>query len=389
MAKTIKIKAKGVVLSDGQICTPGFLTIEKQKITSLKFFTEEPDLDLSHMLVFPGFANAHCHLELTHLGPLEQKPFTEWVELLGETLQSQDKDHSKEAIQQGLNLLKASGVTTVLDHFSPMSDIKAYKNSPLRVVAFGEALGTNFNIAEFLFNKQKENQKQSPVDFHISPHGIYSLHAKILKQVMKNTPPFSIHISESKDEKQYFEKKSGPLKSFIAKKKGEPTCLGNTPIDTLTKYDLHLTNSLVIHGNNLTPKDMETLKDGNNCVVHCPGAFEFFKHDHFPLENLQELGIPVALGTDSLAGNFELNFLHEIQLFLRRYPKTSFSELLPMVTTNALETIGIHDVGKIAEGYFADLFGLVWDGETPARELLEKNSTVDFFMSRGVIEKET
>ena len=49
-------------------------------------------------------------------------------------------------------------------------------------------------------------------------------------------------------------------------------------------------------------------------VVHCPGAHLYFGRPPFPWRRWCRAGVPIALGTDSLARNREVDMLREMAL---------------------------------------------------------------------------
>ncbi|NUN53838.1 MAG: amidohydrolase family protein, partial [Planctomycetaceae bacterium] len=60
---------------------------------------------------------------------------------------------------------------------------------------------------------------------------------------------------------------------------------------------------LLAHGNHLEGEGIDAVRDSGSVVVHCPGSHAFFSHDRHPVAALAAAGIPVALGTDSLASH--------------------------------------------------------------------------------------
>jgi len=222
-------------------------------------------------------------------------------------------------------------------------------------------------------------------NFYPSPHAIYSIHPEILKDVLKNkSHPFSIHMAESEEEKNYFKNFSGPIADFVKAQENIKFHDTGSGFEFYQKYCPNLNQTLFIHGNDFLDSALDKIaKLSQKCIVHCPGSFDFFDYEHFPFEKIIKRGIPLALGTDSLASNTGLNMLTEIRCFLKKYSGTSFEKLLPMVTTDALEAISIYDVGKIEEGYHADLIGFDWDGKKDLKTLFFENQEVDFVMSGG------
>lgn len=382
----MKIKCKAYVDSKAQMVSPGYITLDGSRIASVLPFTETPDLNLDDVILMPGFVNAHCHLELTDFGPLPQKPFTAWVENLIQTQRQTQDFNVNTSIHKGLSQLLKSGVTTIIDHISPLTPIEHYDVKNINIIAIAEVLGTQLEIAQKNFEIQSEKIKANP-HILISPHSVYGLHEDVFSKVIGQSHSVSLHISESSDEKMYFQNKSGPLFDFIEARHGEHNFKGQSPLQTLVHLGLKLENSLIVHGNDLSDQDLEILKSWpNNCIVHCPGSFAYFGHTHFPWQKILNHNIKTALGTDSLASNTTLNFLNEIRLFLKMFPQTTFEQLLPMITTNALEALQIHTKGKIAKGYDADFVGFIAKPHETILDILKTRQKADFVMFAGLIQ---
>ncbi len=73
-------------------------------------------------------------------------------------------------------------------------------------------------------------------------------------------------------------------------------------------------------------------------------------------QTMQEQGINVCLGTDSMASNDSLNMLDEMQQMAQVFPRLSAQELLKMATVNAAKALNqVGKLGKITPGAWADL----------------------------------
>lgn len=382
--------AAAAILEDGSVLSPAVIHIAAGKIADVS--SEIPQiknsrtLDLGSTMLFPGFVNAHAHLDLTAVGSLERAPFAKWVtELVGKKRKLSDSEIAT-GIKMGAQALLRSGVTTVLDHVSSGTPLQAFEDLPLSVVAFGEVGGRSEAKASASYTDFMLAKKHAPIPLHITPHALYSVALDVLQDVLEDEPgPFSIHLNESLDEKLYFESRQGGLAELIDSLTDTDLPFHDSAIQALYELAPNLENALLVHCNYLSAEDIATLTAWHDAtVVHCPGSFAFFGHAEFPWRKLAGAGVKVALGTDSLASNTELNFLDEIRLFLKMFPATKFEELLPMITTNAAHALGLKHVGKIAVGCVADLIGFKMDGKTAPLDVLTRSQKVNFVLTRGV-----
>lgn len=390
LPETQHVIADFAVIDNKNVISPAHLVIENGCISKINSSIQKHPASatiLKNHVLLPGFTNAHCHLELSSIGTLPQNSFFNWVKDLLQKKSDLTQTDIKRALCEGSQILLASGVTTAMDHVSPTTPSSIYAKLPLNVIVFGELAGLT---PETLASNQKNlalQKKLSPVPYHISPHSVYALDPIAFRDFLNTRKqPLSIHMAESDDEKNYFESGKGDLAERIFELTEKKPHDSTSAFAFLKECSSSLEQILFVHGNDLNEKDLNTIaKLEKKCVVHCPGSFEFFNHKNFPFNEILARHIPVALGTDSLASNFSLNFLDEINRFLKKYPEVDFFELLPMLTINALTAIGISDRGKIAEGMMADLTGWRVQNDFEWKHFFNGRTRTDFVMCEGQI----
>ena len=385
--KTVLIQAKAAVVDNARILSPAFVSVKDGIITDVQPSLHPPkkvDIDLSDKILLPGFTNAHCHLDLTHLGPQKENRFVSWIQnIMAQKFTDEDVYRG---IQNGIRSLMDSGVTTVIDHAGMTTDAIFFEKAPIDIISFGEVIGVNHKRAQASIDHwQRFDQVLK------TPHAIHSVHPDILSLLFSDEQKRSIHLSESQDEQNYFQCQSGTLFDFIKQRQDNPEQSfhkARSGIAYIQENFGSQKNTLVIHANYADDSDIKILRSWQNIsLVHCPGSWAFFEHHEPPLEKLKQVGIPLALGTDSLASHKKLNFLYEIQLFLEKYPRTKFFDLLPMITTNALEALEIHNKGKIAKGYQSDLIAFDWQDNQDIIDLFRIKTKVDWLMTAGQISR--
>ncbi len=345
-------------------------------------------IDLGDMMLFPGFTNAHCHLELTEIGVLAEKPFIPWIgDLLAK--KHQQTDTSKiNSVRDGVALLKNSGVTTILDHVSFDTPVAAFENLPVRVIGFGEVLGVVREACLETIAAFENHKANATIPFYLSAHAAHTVHPEGLSSVWNKNQPRSVHLSESLAEVEFFKTGSGLFDELFKRIKSNYQGVDHantTAINYLTQNNFNLDQTLLVHGNYFNATDFaEIEKNKSTCIVHCPRSHAFFGYDASPVEESLKRNIPIALGTDSITSNKALNILDELRLFLSKHPTLSWQQILSMLTTNALAAIGVDTVGKISRGFAADVIGFKTNSNEPL-EILAAADKVDFVMSRGLI----
>src|SRR5262249_53744812 len=118
---------------------------------------------------------------------------------------------------------------------------------------------------------------------------------------------------------------------------------------------------------------------------YCPRTHAFFGHSPHPFRRLLEQGVRVALGTDSLASNPDLDLLAEARFLRRLHPDLPGELLLRLATLSGAEALGWEDqTGGLEPGKSADLVVLpVPPGGGPYAFLDEPDATPRRVLSRG------
>ena len=174
-----------------------------------------------------------------------------------------------------------------------------------------------------------------------------------------------------------FQSGSGPLYEFLSSiDRDMVDCGGKTPVQIVLQSSLLATGGLLVHMNFLTDEDRTFLRQsaGAYPVVHCPRTHAFFERPPFDLEFFLESGIPVLLGTDSLASNQDLNMFAEMRAMRAAFPRLDPLEILRMATTLPAAAIGWGGrLGELSPGAVADFLAIPDDGELSPGEQVISN----------------
>lgn len=387
--------------------TQGAIHVEDDRIVNIEPLDELPkcvtksDSLLADYSLLPGFVNAHCHLELTSIGSLPRDSlknqnhkinFVSWIRELVRRKENLTQDEQDRGIKMGAKQLLQSGVTTLGDHMSFNTNWRTITETPLRGRIFGEVLGIVPEVCEHIYTLFKKVQQEfsgSRFRLHISPHSVHALALPVLLKLLQNeSPPLSIHLSESLEEKEYFGQQGGDLLKLIHDLGVVAPHHAASGLEMLAADRIDLSKILLVHGNYLGDKEVALIKKNNICIVHCPGSHAYFEHAPFPLESLLAQNVTIALGTDSLASNFELNFLSELRRVQKNFPQLGENQILKMATVNGAKALCMeNEVGTLERGKKADIIGFkLQKNTTPFATILNKNAA-DLVMLDGKIEK--
>jgi cytosine/adenosine deaminase-related metal-dependent hydrolase len=194
----------------------------------------------------------------------------------------------------------------------------------------------------------------------------------------------AVHLAESAAELELLGHYRGPFVPFL-RDLGvwDPEGLAEDP-DHVLRLCNGLVPVLVAHGNYLRP---DAPIPANASVVYCPRTHAAFGHPPHPFRQLLARGVRVALGTDSLASNPDLDLLAEARFVHQRHPDFPSADLLRMATLAGAEALGWADeAGSLEAGKSADLVVVplpAGDAADPHRLLLESDRPVSRVLYRG------
>ena len=103
-------------------------------------------------------------------------------------------------------------------------------------------------------------------------------------------------------------------------------------------------------------RDLPRLQTRGVTVVACPRSNRRLRVGLAPVPRLLSSGIPVALGTDSLASVPDLDLFAEMAALREEHPALPAAAVLRMATVNGARALGLEEtLGSIAPGRSARL----------------------------------
>ena len=326
-----------------------------------------PVRDLGNAVIMPGFVNAHIHLELTnHRNLITRTPrFTDWILQI---LRHQERDQASidRAIHDGVEMSLAGGATTIADIHASGKSAQTLKDVPLRKTVFFETTGFSPQRTQFGIDRLNRHLAASPATdslftLGVSPHAPYSTSSTLYCYCLQQDLPLCTHLSETEEEVQFLSSGTGAFaglldKLQISREGWSPP--GVTPVQYMTNLGLLTRRPLLAHCNYLTQKDIQILANTESSVVFCPRSHHYFSHVEHPIADLIAAGVNVAIGTDSHASNWSLSMLDELRFLATACDKLSPETLIDLVTINGARALGMDRVGKLQQGWRADLIAV-------------------------------
>jgi cytosine/adenosine deaminase-related metal-dependent hydrolase len=377
------IEGGALVVKDGRIMAVG-------RLSDIRNAYPASVLEFPGCVILPGFVNAHTHLELTHFSSwkirkdIDYSPRTymDWVIQvikISRGLTMEEREHS---LREGIRISLESGTTAIGEIVTGDAQIPLYLESPLCGRLFLEAIGRDpLHCASLLVRLETDlsmfsGRKILP---GLSPHAPHTLSEAFMRDVAalaaKRSLPMAIHLAESSEEANFIFDSTGKIAELLYPFVGWENCIPSpqkmSPVEYLEKLGILAMSPTVIHCVHVTHADAELLKKRGVRVVLCPRSNDKLNVGKAPAFLFRKMGIPMALGTDSLASNDSLSIVDEIRFLLADSPEVfTAGEILRMATLGGAEAIGIDgETGSLDEGKRADFLVMGFDGGFRAGDL--------------------
>ncbi len=336
-------------------------------------------------MILPGLINAHTHLGCSFLeGKATDLGFLDWLDgritpqvidaYLGPRAGAQRANmmaHAKRAAAW----MSRTGTTTVVDSFFDSIGHEVLVEQGLRGVYCREYFGSRSDdLPQYADDMRSrcsqdvERFTQGLATFGLAPHALYTCPRDVLLSVFDRAReldiPVTIHLAESQEERAFFMTGGGPMRELFAPGDYKDRYdFGKSPVRNM--YDLGLLDSRValVHMVHVDEEDLDLVAESGATVVHCPGSNAGLSVGCAPVAAMLNRGIPVALGTDSLASTFSMSLFDEMRNALL-FHRLTFGDvqgldvqaIFKMATLGGARASGLADeVGSLDVGKWADL----------------------------------
>lgn len=355
-------------IHDGHHFLPPGSAIEiDQYGTIIAIHDEATDARYYEGILCPGFVNAHCHMELSHMkGVIPEKtgliPFLQKVMFERNSFTEEQKHEARHtAFEQMLD----KGIVAVGDIANTADTLDLRALGSMHIHSFVEAIG---------FNEKPQQQFAQSVavyeafadqvrkGIHLSesivPHAPYSVSHTLFKLIDKHQKEslLSIHNQESRAEDEYYMLKKGAVNDLlhgfgINDDFFKPS--GKSSLQTYLQWLSPQHSFLFVHNTYTTLNDLQVaralLPDVYWCL--CPNA-NLYIEDKLPnIPMFLSHGAEICIGTDSLSSNHELCILSELYAIKQAYAGLGWEQLLHWGTYNGACALRMQDtIGSLGKG---------------------------------------
>ncbi|MCC6583140.1 MAG: amidohydrolase family protein [Chitinophagales bacterium] len=356
----------GVIVMDENGKIIAIDNLENHDKTEIEFFDG---------VIVPGFINAHCHLELSHLNGVAQTG-TGLIDFISQVIKN--RNHSPEIIQEAIGreeknmidcgIVAVGDISNTTDTFAQKRKENLFYYTFVEYFDLFQESNTDNILQQYdaVFNALTETSKNQKSKV---PHAPYSVSRKLfemLKQV-QHDGTVSIHNQETPPENELFLNKTGDFISFYERigfdTKDIPK-LEKPSVYYALEYLQKENRNLFVHNTLSTKEDIKSahqkLGKENVFWATCPNANLYIENNLPNYKSFLETNAQVCIGTDSLTSNWQLNILEEMKTILKYQSYLDFETVLQWATINGARALG-----------FADVLGSIEIGKTPGLVLIE------------------
>ena len=289
-------------------------------------------------ILIPGMVNAHCHLELAYLkGAIaEGGGYATFASEIGRVRSNFTNEERLHAAAVADAVMWEQGIEAVADIANDDLVMAIKERSRIEYHTMFEFFGLGNHNTEPL-----ERVAESYPNASVTPHSTYSVQEQEFNHIAKKySPLLSLHFLESENEALLYEHK-GSLAEWYNRMGWECDFLHHaSPAQRVTHCLPANSRPLLVHATCATREDVATIEDalrGRATWVLCPESNRYISNLRPPVEMLEEMGVRIALGTDSLASARRLSMVDNM-LLLGDIP---LERLLTYATINGAVALGI------------------------------------------------
>ena len=362
-----RITAEYIYTLESEPIRNGFVEYEEDGTITAVGQCEAGEEVMSGAIV-PGFVNAHCHVELSHLHKKFRKGtgMAGFIDQINELRDWAGREVKQQLVQEWMDKMWNDGVSAMADISNDDSSFDVKKSQKMYTRTFLEVFGSEPEMCEGVMNDVtalKDVADEAGIDAAPTPHSCYTMSPQLLSASAAaglESGYLSYHSQESQEEEDLLISGSGAM--YENRKRSSmstPPVTGESSLkyflDRLADvkpapYD---ENILLVHNVCLQQSDIDAVKQtmNNAYFAICPLSNIFIHNALPPIDLMRKNGLAIALGTDSLSSNDDLDVMKELVCLHENFPQVPMNELFTWASRNGARFLGKDDVlGSIAAG---------------------------------------
>jgi cytosine/adenosine deaminase-related metal-dependent hydrolase len=307
-------------------------------------------LEIFDGVLCPGFVNAHCHLELSHLLGIAEKG-NGFLEFAG-TIRKRDdfsEIEKQNEIEKAEQQMIDNGIVAVGDICNTSDTLLQKQKENLKYYNFIETFGVDENKVNTIFAQSMELRnkfRNAGQKATIVPHAPYSVPPSLMRKISNAFDNkdllLSIHMQETKEENQLFENKDGIFLDWLIGMNANKEIWEKRKNSTYVLKELGRKKILLVHNTFIQKEDVT-----DNYYCTCPKA-NLYIEKMLPDYSIFDTD-KLCVGTDSLASNNTLSILDEL-LVIQENSNFDMNTLLKIACKNGAEALGFEKLGTFEQG---------------------------------------
>ncbi|OJW79083.1 MAG: hypothetical protein BGO69_00325 [Bacteroidetes bacterium 46-16] len=331
---------------------------------------DAPLADVVHYdgILSPGFVNAHCHLELSHMKDLVGEG-TGLMHFLQQVIWKRESFTIEQKItarHEAYDELLENGVVAVGDIANSADTLDIRALDRLHIHTFVECLGFTEERAQQMLDFSEKVYLQYTAQQSgdkilrqsIVPHAPYSVSPSLFRLIdaYDKDALISIHNEETIEELNFYKDKSGAVNDLLHSLNidaafFEPS--GKSPLQTYLPYFSPSHPFIFVHNTFATAEDLQFAQDNFPAVYWClcPNANKYIEGRLPDMDMLLQHAKNICIGTDSLTSNHQLCILSELYTIRAQYSGLEWGLLLRWATSSGAAALQMQDkIGSIEPG---------------------------------------
>jgi len=308
------------------------------------------DIQSFEGILTPGFINAHCHLELSHMKGMipAHTGLQEFVKQIV-SLRQVEPAAIQDAIVAAEKEMLANGIVAVGDISNTLDTLAQKAKHNLAYYTFVELYDLDPTRAKDKIIAGMEIQKtfeENCIRASLVPHAPYSVTNSLWKLLSEHfgTNTISMHNQETPDENDFFKTKTGSFLGMYERTKVnldffEPT--GLSSLQSVLPIFKNAAATILVHNSFTNADDIAAVKKQmpNTFWCLCPNANQYIEQTMPPIELLRSQQATIVVGTDSYASNWSLDMLDELKTIQKHNPQIPLTEMLGWATINGARAL--------------------------------------------------
>ena len=356
-------------LTDVQPIRNGYVEYDDQSGEILSVGKCDADELIEAGALVPGFVNAHCHVELSHLHKkfVKGSGMAGFIDQINALRDWAGREKKQELVAEWMDKMWKDGVSAMADISNDDSSFDVKASHDMYTRTFLEVFGSEPEMCDGVMADVTELQKiadEAGIDAAPTPHSCYTMSPQLLSRSAAaglERGFISYHSQESQEEEDLLLTGTGAMyENRVRNGMSTPPVTGESSLKYFIQrlaqvheapYDEHI---LLVHNVCLSQDDVDAAKKVMNKVwwAICPLSNIYIHNTLPPIELMRKNGLAIALGTDSLSSNDDLDMVAEMVCLHENFPEVPMSEILAWASLNGARflkkesELGTFEVGK-------------------------------------------